>query len=221
MYASAPALTPHDAFTGDASAAYFLRSSNTKIRTHIGNAYRAPSLYERFGTYFFGNSFTAYGDPRLAPERAISMDGGIDQYFASDKVKISATYFYTRLQETIAFDGTGAIINPTSDPFGRLFGGYYNTSGGIARGVEVSMEAKLPRGVLLRAAHTYTNSIDRISRYSDGDLRTPLILPQTFSFQVAKQFGKRWDTSLDGLFSSRYLYAFSGSRRRCSMDRGS
>lgn len=210
VYASAPALTPHDAFTGDASAAYFLRSSNTKIRTHIGNAYRAPSLYERFGTYFFGNSFTAYGDPRLAPERAVSMDGGIDQYVASDKVKISATYFYTRLQETIAFDDTGAIINPNTDPFGRLFGGYYNTPGGIARGVEVSTEAKLPHGVLVRAAYTYTNSIDRVSRYSDGDLRTPLILPQTFSFQVAKQFGKHWDTSIDGLFSSRYLYAFYG-----------
>lgn len=210
VYASARALNPPSAFTGDASAAYFLRSSNTKIRTHIGNAYRAPSLYERFGTSFFGNSFTAYGDPRLAPERAISIDGGVDQYFAADKVKISATYFYTRLQETIDFDQTGAIINPSTDPFGRVFGGYYNTPGGLARGVEASIEAKLPQGVLVRAAYTYTNSIERVSRYTDGDLRTPVILPQTFSFQVTKQFGKRWDTSVDGLFSSRYLYAFFG-----------
>lgn len=210
VYASASAITPPNAFTGDASAAYFVRSSNTKIRTHIGNAYRAPSLYERFGTYFYGNSFTAYGDPRLAPERAISVDGGIDQYFASDKVKISATYFYTRLQETIGFDETGAVVNPRTDPFGRLFGGYYNTPGGLARGVEVSTEAKLPHGVLVRAAYTYTNSIDKISQYPDGDLRTPVILPQTFSFFVGKQFGKRWDASVDGLISSSYLYPFYG-----------
>lgn len=210
VYASAAAISPPNAFTGDASVAYFLRSSNTKIRTHIGNAYRAPSLYERFGTYFYGNSFTAYGDPRLAPERAISMDGGIDQYFASDKVEVSATYFYTRLQQTIGFDETGAIVNPNTDLFGRPFGGYYNTPGGIARGVELSTEAKLPHGVLARAAYTYTNSIDRISRYPDGDLRTPVILPQTFSFEVAKQFGKRWDTSIDGLITSSYLYPFYG-----------
>ncbi len=210
VYASASAIAPPTAFTGDASIAYFLRSSNTKIRTHIGNAYRAPSLYERFGTYFYGNSFTAYGDPRLSPERAISMDGGIDQYFASDKVKVSATYFYTRLQETIGFDQTGAVVNPGTDPFGRLSGGYYNTPGGIARGVELSTEAKLPHGVIFRASYTYTNSIDRISQYADGDLRTPVILPQTFSFEVAKQFGKRWDASIDGLITSRYLYAFYG-----------
>lgn len=210
VYAAAAAVAPPSALTGDASLAYFLPASNTKIRTHIGNAYRAPSLYERFGTYFYGGAFTAYGDPRLAPERAVSMDAGIDQYFASDKVKISATYFYTRLQQTIGFDESGAIVNPIADPFGRLFGGYYNTPGGIARGVEVSTEAKLPRGIFVRAAYTYTSSIDKVSRYSDGDLRTPVIIPQIFSFEITKQFGKRWDTSFDALITSRYLYPFFG-----------
>ncbi len=210
VYASATAISPPNAWTGDASAAYFLRSSNTKIRTHVGNAYRAPSLYERFGTYFYGNEFTAYGDPRLAPERAISVDGGIDQYFASDKLRVSATYFYTRLQQTIGFDGSGAIVNPLTDPFGRSAGGYYNTRGGLARGVEISAESKLPHGVIVRGAYTYTNSRDRVSRYRNGDLRTPVILPQSFSFEIAKQFGKRWDTSFDALITSHYLYAFYG-----------
>ena len=203
-YASSPALSPPSAWTGDASAAYFVRSTGTKFRTHVGNAYRAPSLYERFGTSFDGNNFFAYGDPRLHPERAISLDAGIDQYFASDKLKLSASYFYTRLQQTIVFD-PGILITPSVDPFGRL-GGYLNTGGGIARGVELSGEAKLPRRMILRAAYTYTNSIDRISQYSNGLLQTPRIYPHTFSLTVLKQFGAHWDASFDFIGGSRFLY---------------
>jgi len=211
VYASASVLSPPNAYVGDASAAYFFRSSGTKVRSHVGNAYRAPSLYERFGTYFDGANFTAYGDPRLAPERAISVDGGVDQYFASQKVKISATYFYTRLQETIAFDLTGAIVNPVTDPYGR-FMGYYNTSGGLARGAEVSVESKLPSRILIRSAYTYTNSRDRISEYSDGLLQTPQVVPQLFSASITKQFGAHWDAAIDCLIGSHYYYPFSSSQ---------
>ena len=209
VYASASATSPPSAFTGDASLAYFFRSTNTKFRSHVGNAYRAPSLYERFGTYFYGGSFSAYGDPRLAPERAISMDAGFDQYFHSDKIKISASYFYTRLQETIAYD-PGILISPATDPYGR-YGGYYNTPGGLARGVELSAEAKLPRGVMLRSSFTYTNSIDRISEYSDGQLQTPRIWPETFTLMVMKSFGRHWDTSVDFLAGSRFLFLLYNS----------
>ena len=211
VYASANALSPPSAYVGDASVAYFLRSSGTKIRSHVGNAYRAPSLYERFGTYFDGANFTAYGDPRLAPERAISIDAGIDQYLASQKLKISATYFYTRLQQTIGFDLTGAIVNPATDPFGRFLG-YYNTPGGLARGVEVSLEATLPRRTLLRSAFTYTNSRDRISQYADGILLTPQIVPQLFSASLSKQFGTHWDAEIDCLIGNHYYYPFSANQ---------
>lgn len=204
IYASSPALSPPSAWTGDASVAYFVRSSGTKLRSHVGNAYRAPSLYERFGTSFYGGSFSAYGDPRLHPERAVSLDAGIDQYFASDRLKLSASYFYTRLQETVAFD-PGVLITSSLDPFGRS-GGYYNTPGGLARGVELSGEAKLPRRTILRAAYTYTNSIDRVSEYSNGLLQTPRIYPHTLTFTVLKEFGRRWDTSFDFLGGSRFLY---------------
>lgn len=210
-YASASALSPPSAWVGDVSAAYFFRSSGTKIRSHAGNAYRAPSLYERFGTYFDGANFTAYGDPRLAPERAISIDGGVDQYLFGQKLKVSATYFYTRLQETIAFDLTGAIVNPATDPYGR-FMGYYNTPGGLARGVEVSVESRLPGRMLVRSAYTYANSRDRISEYSDGFLQTPQIIPQMFSASITKQFGTHWDAEIDCLLGNHYYYPFSGNQ---------
>ena len=128
--------------TGDPSIAYFAQQTGTKLRAHAGNGYRIPSLYERFGgSYFFGG-FSALGDPALRPDRLLAFDAGIDQYLGS-RAKLSVTYFYTRIQEAIVFDFSG-LINPTTDPYGR-FGGYRNTGGGLARGMEVSVETSLTR----------------------------------------------------------------------------
>jgi len=206
-YANVSTINPPNAYTGDISLAYFFKTSRTKIRSHAGNGYRVPSLYERFGTYFDGASFTAYGDPRLRPERSIGIDGGIDQYFASEKLKVSASYFYTRLQEVIAFDFSG-LISPVTDPFGRSQG-YRNTGGAMARGAEVSAEAKPWRSTQIRTSYTYTNSRDRFSQFADGTLQTPRIFPQTYSLVVLQQFGPRWDAAFDFLAGSDYLFPFS------------
>ena len=127
--------SPTPAFTGDSSAAYFFRKTGTKLRAHVGRGYRAPSLFERFGTGFdpvFG--YSVYGDPRLKPEHSTSVDSGVDQAFFHGRLKTSASYFYTWLQDVINFDTSGQI-NPALDPFGRSIG-YLNTQGGISRGVE-------------------------------------------------------------------------------------
>src|SRR5581483_1991117 len=79
-YAGLQFASPPAAQTGDASAAWFFHRTGTKVRAHAGRGYRAPSLYERFGTDFsslFG--YTAFGDPRLTPEHSISIDAGVDQ----------------------------------------------------------------------------------------------------------------------------------------------
>ncbi len=207
VYANASAVSPPHAYTSDVSVAYFFKSSGTKIRSHGGNGYRAPSLYERFGTYFYGSSFSVYGDPRLRPERSIGIDGGIDQYFASDRLRLSASYFYTRLQEVIAFDFSG-LINPATDPFGRS-SGYRNTGGGIARGAEVSVQAKPWRSTQLLSSYTYTNSRDKYAEFSDGTLHLPRISPHSFSLTVLQQFGSCWDAALDFLAASDFLFPLS------------
>src|SRR4030095_13675817 len=112
-------------------------------------------LFERFGT-FFSNLFgySVLGDPRLRPDRSIAFDAGIDQVLFENRLRASATYFYTRLQEVIVFDFSGAI-NPATDPFGR-FGGYLNSNGGVARGMEASVTAAPTRTLDVSASYTYT-----------------------------------------------------------------
>ena len=208
-YTGATFEAPPRAVTGDASIAYLIPSSGTKLRAHTGNAYRAPALYERFGAYYFLGSFTAIGDPRLSPERSIGVDGGIDQYFASNKLRVSASYFYSRLQEVIGFGGL------TDDPFGR-FAGYVNVGGGLARGVELSGEARPWRTMLIEGSYTYTNADNRKSDLIGGSLQAIRVFPHMVTIVASQQIGRRWQVTADFLGASSYIAGtfFVGSGNR-------
>jgi vitamin B12 transporter len=196
-------LSPPTAYTADGSVAYMFRSSGTKLRGHVGNGYRAPSLYERFGTFFSGFfGYSPVGDPRLEPDRSIAFDAGIDQTFYNNRVRASATYFYTELQKVIIFDFSG-LINSATDPFGR-FGGYVNTNGGIARGLELSMTATPARALNISAAYTYTKSLQRRPQLA-GILRSLVIPDHQFSLVVTQQIARRVLVVFDLAASSDYL----------------
>jgi len=140
--------------TGDGAIAYFIRRSGTKLRAHVGNGFRAASLFERFGEgNFSGAGLTRFGDPTLRAEQSISVDGGFDQRVGNDRVMFGATYFYTRLQRVIAF--TGFVDDPLG--LGR-FTGFVNRPGGLSRGVETYLNASPVKGMDLAASYTFTNS---------------------------------------------------------------
>ena len=196
---------PPAAYTGDGSVAYTFRSSGTKLRGHIGNGYRAPSLFERFGTAFdsfFG--YSVFGDPRLEPERSIAFDAGIDQTFHNSRVRLSATYFYTHLRQVIIFDFSG-LIDFTTDPFGR-FGGYLNTNGGIARGAEFELRATPTRTLNLSAAYTFTKAQQRTPQVP-GTIRSLVIPDHQFSLVATQRIGRRLLLNFDFSASSNYLGA--------------
>ena len=193
---------PPHAYTGDGSAAYLFRATNTKLRAHVGNGYRGPSLFERFGAFFFGGGFTAIGDPRLEPERSIAVDGGIDQTFLRGRARVSATYFYTRLQNIINF---GSL--PPNDPFGRFFAGYLNLGGGLARGVELSAEISPTPSTSLFASYTYTNA-DQRSPNAAGRLAMPGVSDHLFTLVATQRVGRRIDLTFDLSAVSDYSPSF-------------
>ncbi len=196
--------SPPNAYTGDGSIAYFFRSTNTKLRAHVGNGYRAPSLFERFGTSFFSGFYSPLGDPRLSPERSIAFDMGIDQTLANDRLRLTGTYFYTRLQEVIGFDFSGAI-NPITDPFGRFFG-YLNTGGGLARGLELSATASPSRMLEVFVSYTYTNSDQRTPQVGGSNVISSLVIPDhQFAAVVTQRIGRRAFINFDLTATSDYL----------------
>jgi vitamin B12 transporter len=149
------AIGPENSVTGDGSIAYFIRTSGTKLRAHVGNGFRAPALFERFGAGTFAQvGFVRFGDPTLRAEESISVDGGFDQRVAHDRARFGATYFYTHLQRVVAFNSFFAV-----DPLGvGRFSGYENRPGGFSRGLETYVEAAPFSGADWRASYTFTNS---------------------------------------------------------------
>jgi vitamin B12 transporter len=135
----------------------------------------------------------------LMPEHSVAFDAGIDQDFHSGRARISATYFYSRLQDTIAF-GTP----PSTDPFERAFGGYINSKGGLSRGVEVSARVVPLRSLDVSAAYTFVNAAERAPIYGDV-LRTFVIPRNQFSAAVTQRLGRRAVLTFDTLNSGNYL----------------
>jgi len=216
---------PPNAYTFDGSASYFFERTGTKIRSHVGNGYRVPSLYERFGTFYssFSRAFIALGDPNLKPERSIGFDAGIDQTILKNRAKFSAVYFYTRLIDTIGFGNVVPNIGATTRPFG----GYLNTKGGISRGAEFSGQVRATDSTDVFASYTFTNSDQRAPQVSGSGILQTLGVPKNqFTIVATQRFGKRLSVNFDFLATGDYLapifsnanfrtyiYQFKGNRR--------
>ena len=196
------------ALTGDAAIGYFIPKTSTKLRAHAGNSYRAPALFERFGAGFYndpttvnGVFFTPYGDPRLAPDRYNSVDGGIDQYFLKDRLRVSATPFYTRTVQIVEF----SYNLPLNDPYGRYYYGYKNGAGGISRGVETSVEARPTKTLAITGSYTYTNAGTDQDTMVTGYFRVFDFPKHTVGLVVTNQWTKRLRTTLDMFHYSNIL----------------
>lgn len=219
-YADDTLTDPPAAYTFDGSASYLFSSTGTKIRAHVGNGYRVPSLYERFGTFFFFSTFFKQGNPELKPERSLGLDAGIEQYFADQKVRLSAIYFYTKIKDEITF-------LPTDD-FGAPV--YYNFDSHHSRGIEASLDLKPTGSTDVFASYTFTNSD---VRNFDRDFLIPFsvdrkffgIPDHQFTMVVTQRFRRFW-INFDFLATSSYLapvfssssfsqftYRFEGNRR--------
>ena len=216
---------PPTAYTFDGSVSYFLRKSGTKLRAHVGNGYRVPSLYERFGSFyntFPSNTFVAIGDPFLKPEKTIAFDAGIEQNLADDRVRLSAIYFWTRLNDIINYGNVVPNIGTTPRPFG----GYQNGKGGTSRGGEFSIKAKATSTTDLFASYTYTDSVQLTPQLSgSGILRTLGVPDHQFTLVATQRYKRFWvnfdflatSTYLAPIFSNTtfnsYIYRFQGNRK--------
>ncbi|HVF30675.1 MAG TPA: TonB-dependent receptor [Pyrinomonadaceae bacterium] len=213
---------PPAAYTFDGSASYYFERTGTKIRAHVGNGYRVPSLYERFGTFFFFGSFFPQGNPDLKPEHSLGIDAGVEQYFVKRKVRASFTWFYTRVKDEITYLPTDDFSAPV----------YYNFDRHFSRGVEATVEVKPTRSTDIFWSYTFTNSDVRNFRRPFGivvpissENRVYGIPNHQFTAVLTQRFGRFW-VSGDLLATSSYVapvfnnttfasfpYRFEGNRR--------
>lgn len=140
-------------------AAYLLRAGNgaigdTRLHAFYGQGIDEPRLDQSFGTdpCFPGN-------PNLLPEESRTGSGGVDQGFSGNRVHLSADYFYTELHNVISFGSTFPAPPALAEtcPFG--VGTYFNTDLAIARGVNLSGEVRLARGLSFSGHYSYDNTL--------------------------------------------------------------
>ena len=108
--------------TGSLSAAY-LPTDQLKIRSSIGNGFRAPSFFEILGFPDFG----IVGNRSLNPEKNLGIDFGFDYFSRSGRGGISATLFLNWFSDLIEF----TFLVPAGTP------NYLNVEKAQAQGLEL------------------------------------------------------------------------------------
>ena len=175
---------PPAAVTADFSASRWIETTRTKIRGHVGNAYRAPAMFERAGASFGSRGYTVYGDPRLAPERSIAVDAGVDQMFSGGRVQTAATWFRTRLTRVIAFES----LDSAADPFGRA-SGYRTADGRTASGIELSARMYPAAPLHVNVSYTFVDAPAPAGN-RDGLLRAAALPAHQFSALVLQRIAR-------------------------------
>ena len=118
---------------------------DTRFKAAYGTAFRAPSLFDRFGV----DSFGYIGNPNLKPESAQGWEAGftttIPALGHADFVSFGATYFNEQIQNLIV-----AVFTPIDTA--------ENVGSAHIQGVETELTLHPASWLLLQATYTFTDA---------------------------------------------------------------
>jgi outer membrane cobalamin receptor len=197
-------------------AVYALRYSqdllgDTRARISYGQGIEEPTIFESFDA-----DPCNPGNPNLRPERSHTFNVGIDQYFSSNRFRISATFFANQFRDLI--DQEVGPPNPICFSGNEML--FFNIDAARARGLNWSGEAHLSHWLVLKGNYSYDDtrvlqtvaSAPAIQQPGNHLLRRPvnsgnLWLNASFhrlNFNLAGYFtGVRTDSDFDGLGITR------------------
>ncbi len=205
-------------WSGDISGGVAVTDA-VRFRGSWARGFRAPSLYERFGSSYSSFGYSVYGDPRLAPEFTHVRDVGATVAPADGRFDAEVAWFQAERPQVIAF----SPLDMADDPFGRS-SGYANTGAGSARGLEAGVRLALPGSLRARGSFTWTDADP--SDNAPNELPSAWLLPEQEGSLLLSGRQGRFSWSLDlhltsafhapmfdpGTFSSR-VFRFRGMRR--------
>jgi outer membrane cobalamin receptor len=141
-------------FVPRVGGSYMLRYGNQTLgATRLHASYGEGIKESSFSQEFSGDPCFP-GNPLLDPERSKTFGAGIEQIFASNRVRFTLDYFHNDFYDIVSFN-----YNPTvtpSCPFGS--GTYYNTDKARAYGANSTVQAKLASWLNVAANYSYDNS---------------------------------------------------------------
>jgi vitamin B12 transporter len=126
----------------------------TRLKASAGRGIKEPTIIQ---SYSPAPSFL--GNPDLQPERSRSIDAGIEQRLAHDRLKIEATWFDGRFRDIISTRTLG--FNPFRSQ-------YFNIGETRARGLELAADAAPIAAVRIRGGYTFLPSRVTLSTSPDN-----------------------------------------------------
>ncbi|HET8924319.1 MAG TPA: TonB-dependent receptor [Candidatus Acidoferrum sp.] len=119
---------------------------DTRYRAFYGQGIKEPRFDQTFGTdpCFPGN-------PNLKPEASKGWTTGFEQKLASDRLRLSADYFYNQFYNIVSF-----ALNPQPNP--NFCGTYFNTDLAFARGVNFISELRVRKWLFINGNYTYDDT---------------------------------------------------------------
>ncbi len=139
----------HETFGGEATfrvtGSYEFEGIGTRLIANAGEGFKAPSISQL--TFL---CLTCDGlDEDLKPERSFGYEFGIEQSIMDDRLVLSATYFYIKIEDKITFIS--------------FADGYDNIESTDSKGVELSIDANITNTLSVTGSYTYTSARNRMT----------------------------------------------------------
>ena len=145
---------PDDISVSPKMAVVFKPLANTIVKGSVGRAFRAPTIYELYKTWTSSWGTIYYSNPDLNPETLWNYEIGVDQYFFSRRLKLSATCFHTDIDDLIY------------SYYGKDGNNYKNNAGKAKiDGIELGISAKPVDWLRLWGNYTYNDSEIKEHKY--------------------------------------------------------
>ena len=168
--------------------------SGTRLRSAYGQGVKEPRFEETFGT----GAYNILPNPHLRPEQNRSVEVGITQGMAHDRLFLSATYFNQQFTDQIAFE----VLDYTA-----FQSQYVNLNRTLAHGAELETHARLTSRTSLDASYFYTSTQILSAPQSADPLQSagaPLLRrPKHAGTLLLDHVADRWGANVGGSFVGR------------------
>jgi len=160
----------NNAVTPRVSVAYYARNAtaasadDTKLTFNFGKGIKAPSIFQELNSVFGlvpPTLATTLGVGPVGPERAQTMDVGVEQGMMRGRMRVRVTYFHNTYDDLLEFLSRQQLILigiPPAAANATGFGAYANSQSTTGDGIELSVEAQVRQGWRVAFSYTYLDA---------------------------------------------------------------
>ncbi|MDX9740843.1 MAG: TonB-dependent receptor [Gammaproteobacteria bacterium] len=131
-------------------SAIYRAGEQTSYRAAVGHAFRGPTVFELYRSWFSPFSGTEFrSNPLLAPETSRSWEIGVDHQLPGG-IGFSATWFHNEMKDFI-YRLTVVDVSPVSS--------FHNAARASSRGVELGLHGRFGESIEWHANYTWTDAV--------------------------------------------------------------